>query len=97
DRPQVLKQYAARYDADERLWTFGTGTAEQIEFVAGLLGLTYEAQSGLIAHDLRTALIGPDGTLVHVWKSNAWTPFEAQRMVRETLTGERDVAGKRSV
>ena len=94
DRPAVLKDYAERYNASEKDWTFATGDAEQIQFVAGLMGLYYAKENGLISHDLRTALIGPDGRLVHLWKSNVWTPYEVQRMVRETLTGARDVAGR---
>ena len=94
DTPEVLKEYAARYHASAKDWTFATGDAEQIKFVAGLTGLYYVKENGLISHDLRTALIGPDGRLVHLWKSNVWTPYEVQRMVRETLTGEKHMAGR---
>jgi protein SCO1/2 len=94
DRPEVLKDYASRYDANSADWSFATGTPDQIGFVAGLVGLYYVRENGLISHDLRTALIGPDGKLVHLWKSNVWTPYEVQRMVRETLTGNRDFAAR---
>ncbi len=92
DRPVVLKEYAKRYGSNGEDWRFATGDAGQISFVAGLMGLYYAQENGLISHDLRTALIGPDGKLVQLWKSNVWTPYEAQRMVRETLTGAKDVA-----
>jgi protein SCO1 len=94
DTPEVLKEYATRYQASAKDWIFATGDTEQIKFVAGLTGLYYARENGLISHDLRTALIGPDGRLVHLWKSNVWTPYEVQRMVRETLTGEKDVASR---
>jgi len=94
DRPEVLKDYAGRYGASASDWSFATGTADQIKSVAGLVGLYYARENGLITHDLRTALIGPDGRLVHLWKSNVWTPYEVQRMVREALTGNRDVASR---
>jgi protein SCO1/2 len=94
DRPAILKKYAERFEANEKDWNFATGDAEQIQFVASLMGLYYAKENGLISHDLRTALIGPDGRLVHLWKSNVWTPYEVQRLVRETLTGVRDVAGR---
>ncbi len=94
DRPGVLQQYAGRYGAKGKDWRFATGTAEQIQFVAGLMGVYYERENGFISHDLRTALISADGRLVHLWKSNVWTPYEVQRLVRETLTGARDVAGR---
>jgi protein SCO1 len=94
DTPEVLKAYGARYQADSKDWTFATGNEEQIRSVAGLMGLYYAKENGLISHDLRTALIGPDGRLVQLWKSNVWTPYEAQRMVRETISGTRDVAAR---
>jgi protein SCO1/2 len=85
DRPEVLKEYATRYDAKTKNWSFATGNEKQIQNVAGLTGLYYVWEGGLISHDLRTALIGPDGRLVHVWKSNVWTPYEVQRRVSEVL------------
>jgi len=94
DRPEVLLEYAARYDAKATDWSFATGDASAIQFVAGLLGLYFQKENGLISHDLRTALIGPDGRLVHLWKSNVWTPYEVQRTVRETLTGSEDFVAR---
>jgi protein SCO1/2 len=88
DRPEVLKEYAARQNADERTWTFATGIGDEIGAVASLFGLIHERAGGLINHDLRTALISPDGKLVHTWKSNLWTPYEVQRRVEEVLGGE---------
>jgi len=94
DRPEVLKEYAARYGADPKDWSFAAGDAGSLNFVAGLVGLYFQKENGLISHDLRTALIGPDGRLVQLWKSNVWTPYEVQRSVRETLTGHADVASR---
>lgn len=86
DHPEILKEYAGRYSANEKCWTFATGTQEQIDTIAGLFGLVHEPESGLISHNLRTALIGADGRLRHVWKSNVWTPYEVARMLGETLS-----------
>jgi protein SCO1/2 len=94
DRPEVLKDYASRYGASDKDWSFATGNAEQISFVAGLMGLYYAPENGLISHDFRTALIGADGRLVHLWKGNEWTPYEVERMVRETLAESKVVASK---
>lgn len=85
DTPQVLKDYAARYNRDEKTWTFACGTPAQVDRVAQLFGLLYKPEGGVITHDLRTALISPEGRLVHIWRSNVWTPYEVQRRVRETL------------
>ncbi|HMJ89182.1 MAG TPA: SCO family protein [Candidatus Acidoferrum sp.] len=89
DRPEVLKEFAARYTKNDSTWTYGTGTAEQSDAVGAMFGLVQERAGGLINHDLRTALIAPDGKLVHLWKSNVWTPYEVQRRVEELLTADR--------
>jgi protein SCO1/2 len=94
DRPAVLKEYAARYGADPKDWTFAAADAASLDFVARLLGLYFVKENGLISHDLRTALIGPDGRLVKLWKSNLWTPYEIQRCMRETLTSHADLASR---
>jgi protein SCO1/2 len=83
DRPEVLRQYAARYGAVESTWQFATGEQDQINVIAGMFGLTKDAENGLISHNLRTALIGADGRLVHLWKSNVWTPYEVERMMQD--------------
>jgi protein SCO1/2 len=86
DRPEVLRGYAALYHADEKSWSFATGSEDQINGVASMFGLVHEPESGLISHNLRTALIGADGRLVHLWKSNVWTPYEVQRMFEESVS-----------
>jgi protein SCO1/2 len=88
DTPAQLKQYASVYQKDDKDWVFATGTREQVDYVTSMFGLVREPANGFINHDLRTALISPGGKLVHVWRSNVWTPYEVQRMVRETLQPE---------
>jgi protein SCO1/2 len=86
DRPEILKEYAKRYTEKQATWTYGTGTTEQTDAVGAMFGLVQERVGGLVNHDLRTALIGPDGRLVHLWKSNVWTPYEVERRVEELLS-----------
>jgi protein SCO1 len=85
DTPETLQRYASLYQQDDKNWTFATGTPAQINAVTGVFGLIREPSNGFINHDLRTALISPGGKLVHVWRSNIWTPSEVYRMVQETL------------
>ena len=92
DTPEVLKGYAELYHADEKSWSFATGSEEQINIVASTFGLTREPESGMISHNLRTALIGPDGRLVHLWKSNVWTPYEVQRRLEESVVNSRHIS-----
>jgi protein SCO1/2 len=85
DRPEILRDYAGRYGANDKCWRFATGSQEQIDTVTSLFGLVHEPEGGMISHNLRTALIGPDGRLRHLWKSNVWTPYEVDRMVGEVF------------
>jgi len=76
DRPDVLRDYAARYTDDLSTWTFATGTPETIARAGRLFGVFYEYDDGQINHTLATALIAPDGALHTVWRGNRWTPDE---------------------
>jgi len=95
DRPEVLKGYASLYEADSQSWSFATGTEDQINEVASSFGLVHEPEGAMISHNLRTALISPDGHLVHLWKSNVWTPYEVHRMIEESVFNSPAVAKAR--
>jgi protein SCO1/2 len=62
DTPEVLSEYARRWQAGES-WKFLTGTQVEIQEVAGLFGLIYWPEEGSITHTVATALIGRDGRL----------------------------------
>jgi protein SCO1 len=85
DMPQVMKSYAEAFTKDETSWTFASGNKQQIMSVASQFGLVYLPEAGSFTHDLRTALIGPDGKLIHVWRSNVWTPDEVESRIAELL------------
>jgi protein SCO1/2 len=77
DTPDVLKKHAAKLKADPAVWTFLTGDAVTVERFAGKfgIGVLRDAQTpGEIAHNLRTAIIGPDQRIVKVYSGNEWTP-----------------------
>ena len=81
DKPAVLREYAQvylenRFPDGLRLWQFASGTAETIAAITHFFGLQYSKESGQITHSLRTALIGPDGKLVHLYSGNEWTPSQ---------------------
>jgi protein SCO1/2 len=85
DTPQVMKSYAEAFTKDENSWTFASGSKPEILSVASRFGLIYLPEAGAFTHDLRTALIAPDGRLIHVWRSNVWTPDEVEQRVVEVL------------
>lgn len=96
DTPAVLRQYAALFSHDDKTWTFASGTPAQVDFVTGLFGLVHLPDGGAITHDLRTALLAPDGRLVHVWRSNVWRTDEVMGRVREIFGTTAFAANRRS-
>jgi protein SCO1 len=78
DTPAVLQNYAKRYrdPVKYQSWEFATGSPEEIKNITGYFGLSYWKESGQIAHNLVTALIGPDGKLLRLYKGKEWTPKE---------------------
>jgi protein SCO1/2 len=78
DTPKTMREYGARFlgpnkDAFKR-WEFATGSPEQIKAVAQFFGLNYWKEKDQIIHGLRTAVIGPDGKVVRVYRGNDWKP-----------------------
>ena len=52
------------------------GTEAEIRKLGDALGLEYDPDTGMWVHNLRTAVIGPDGKLVRVIHGNDWKPDE---------------------
>jgi len=79
DRPAILKAYARRREADPAIWTFLTGEPMEVNRFASQFGLYVEhnPQNAIdITHNLRTAVIDPEGRLITVHSGNSWTPAE---------------------
>lgn len=79
DTPPVLKAYAGRVGADPTVWSYLTGSPEEIRTFGEQFGLYVERnpQSAIdITHNLRTAVIDPQGRLVAIHTGNSWTPAD---------------------
>jgi protein SCO1/2 len=78
DKPKALREYGARAlgpDKDGfKRWEFASGSPEQVKEVAKFFGLNYWKEKDQIIHGLRTAIIGPDGKVVKVYRGNDWKP-----------------------
>jgi len=83
DTPKVLRSYGAAYTgkySDETFahWEFASGSADEVKGIAKFFGLRYyqDTTSGTeqVIHSLRTAVIGPDGKIVKVYRGNEWKP-----------------------
>ena len=78
DTPEKLRQYAldeAHVAADAfSHWEFATGTPDAVGELARFLNLEYSGEDENIVHNLRTAVVAPDGTLFELHTGNSWTP-----------------------
>jgi protein SCO1/2 len=77
DTPPVLKQHAKALDADPKRWTFLTGDRDEIDQFAARFGVSVSRAMNDprdITHNLRTAIVTPDGKLAKVYTGNDWTP-----------------------
>jgi protein SCO1/2 len=79
DTPAVLKKHAEALKADPARWHFVTGPKEEVLNFAKRFGVTAEPPSeagGMMVHNLRTAIVDPQGRLVKVYSGTSWTPAE---------------------
>jgi protein SCO1/2 len=90
DTPAVLKKHAMSLDADPARWTFLTGDRDDVDQFAARFGVSVgRAQNDArdITHNLRTAIVGADGTLAKVYTGNEWSPEEILKDLRELKAG----------
>lgn len=77
DTPPVLKKHAQTLAADPARWTFVTGDRDEIDRFASRFGVSIArdlTDPKNITHNLRTAIVDKDGTLVKAYTGNEWTP-----------------------
>ncbi|CDM66088.1 uncharacterized protein SCO1/SenC/PrrC, involved in biogenesis of respiratory and photosynthetic systems [Pyrinomonas methylaliphatogenes] len=87
DTPAVLRTYGRERAGllDFKDWEFLTGSEEEIRQAARFFGLDYFPESDQIIHNLRTALIAPDGRLVKIYRGNDWKPDDVISDLRGLL------------
>ena len=78
DTPAVLKAHADALHADLTRWHFVTGDRDELASFAKRFGVTAEPgePGAMMIHNLRTAVIDPEGRLVTIHSGNMWTPAE---------------------
>ncbi|MEX0736851.1 MAG: SCO family protein [Bacteroidota bacterium] len=86
DTPAVLKKYGENYGADFGSWDFATDDIRSITTLADGLNLTMEEdEGGLIAHNLRTAVLDAKGNLAKIFVGNEWTPDDVVQEMRKQV------------
>jgi protein SCO1 len=81
DTPKVLRDYgfsvAHTHDAAFfKRWEFAVPSAADLPKIADFFALTVKSDSGLITHNLSTAVIGPDGKIVNWYHGGDWQVSE---------------------
>jgi protein SCO1 len=86
DTPQVLAAHAQQVGADPRVWHFVTGERGAIAAFTSRFGISTireGANAADITHNLRTAVIASDGTLLTIFNGNDWTPADLMHALRQ--------------
>jgi protein SCO1/2 len=89
DTPRVLADHAARRGAKPPLWTFAVASDEELGKIGGSVGLTYVPGTREIDHNLRTAVIGPDGRLALLAAGQGWTPVDVLKATYAVIPSTR--------
>jgi protein SCO1 len=86
DTPAVLAAHAQKLAADPQIWHFATGDVGAIDRFASRFGVSVMREgpgAENVTHNLRTAVIGSDGTLQAAFSGNEWTIDEVIGAARQ--------------
>jgi protein SCO1 len=89
DKPPVLRRYGLGYLKGDAKgfaqWEFVSTTPGDLKKLANAFGLTYFTRGKVIAHNLDTILLGPNGAVVKSWPGSDWRPPEVLAAVRQVI------------
>jgi protein SCO1/2 len=86
DTPAVLRAHASKLSADPLIWRFATAPRDVVDGFANAFGVSViREQDKTITHNLRTAVIDPEGRLIAVYDGSAWTPEQVVTDMRRSL------------
>jgi protein SCO1/2 len=73
DTPDVLAEYARRWDDDPESWHFLSGPVPDVQKVCRLFGVDFFPDEGLMNHSLHTAILDRRGRIVANIEGNQFT------------------------
>ena len=79
DTPAILRPHATDLGADPAIWSFVTGEPAEVRRFAEQFGIHFErdeANTWQLIHNLRTAVIDPEGNVVKIESGNFWKPAD---------------------
>ena len=77
DTPAVLRAYGLPFQKTKppfSHWRLASGRLDEVRRLGKALGLDFREEDRSFTHNLRTAVIGPDGTLFRLHRGNDWSP-----------------------
>jgi protein SCO1/2 len=88
DQPAVLAARAKQMEADPAVWSYLTGERDEIGKFAAVFGVSIVPPAGEtqeIVHNLRTAVIDPEGRLTAILRGSEWAPAELIAELRKAI------------
>lgn len=85
DTPAVLLKHATSLKTDPAVWTWLTGSREQVDTFASQFGVSIvreQADPSELVHNLRTAVLDGNGRLITILTGNEWTPSKLLAEIR---------------
>lgn len=100
DTPHVLRKYGLGYlggkPAGFSHWEFADLTPKNLKRLATAFGVVYYTQAGDIKHNMQTALIGKDGSLIQIWGGDQWNPAVLAKAVEAAAQTRNSGSAQRS-
>jgi len=88
DKPEVLAAHAAKLGANPDVWRFATAPRDEVDRFAIRFGVNViREHDGTITHNMRTAVVGPNGHVTHLRDGSEWTADALVADLRAALAG----------
>ena len=85
DQGVTLAQYAGVFKANPGVWHFLTGPLPEIRQVAGMFGMNFWSDEGLLTHTLHTVVIDRQGRLASNIEGNQFTAKQLGDLVQTVM------------
>lgn len=87
DTPEVLRKYGMGYlgnpqNPNFEIWQLATGTEAEVQEVTAFFNLSTIKENERLAHNLRTAIVAPDGKIVKLYGGNDWRPVDVMKEIQ---------------
>lgn len=91
DTPEVLRKYAGAYQGKDvkpsfDVWNLATGSVKEVKETESFFGAnSVKGDDGRLVHNLRTAIVTPDGKIAKVYAGNEWKVADILRDLQAPL------------